>query len=80
MKKLVLLVGGLLLIPATAVWAAGGSSLTSGYNGSGGAELGLVQKSNGSLPFTGFSLTAVVVAGILLVAIGLLMRRARATN
>jgi hypothetical protein len=79
MKKLILLVGGLLLIPATAVWAAGGS-LTSGYSGSGGAEQGLVQKSNGTLPFTGFSLTAVVVAGILLVAIGLLMRRARATN
>jgi hypothetical protein len=45
----------------------------SGYGGSAGIR-GTVQKS-GSLPFTGLSLTFVVLAALALVALGFAMRR-----
>lgn len=78
MKKLVALVVALFCAPATAAWAAGGSTM-GGYGGEGKAQ-GLVQKAgtgagHGTLPFTGLSLTIVVVVGALLIVTGLLMRR-----
>jgi hypothetical protein len=77
MRKLSVLVAALVLIPATAALAAGGAT-SAGYGGAAGVQ-GLVSKSGGSgtLPFTGFSLVAVVVVGSLLVIAGLLMRRGR---
>lgn len=53
--------------------ALAGSS-QSGYAGVAGAVQGSVQKS-GSLPFTGLSLTAFTVAGLALVATGVLLYR-----
>ena len=58
---------------AVAPTALGGSS-RSGYAGVAGAVQGSVQKS-GSLPFTGLSLTAFAVAGLALVATGVLLYR-----
>jgi hypothetical protein len=58
---------------AVAPTAVGGSSQY-GYAGVAGAVQGSVQKS-GSLPFTGLSLTAFAVAGLALVATGVLLYR-----
>jgi hypothetical protein len=63
----------LALVAAPAAAAAGGSTLH-GYGGSAGAVQGTVQKS-GSLPFTGLSLTGVLIAGLVLVAVGVVIRR-----
>jgi hypothetical protein len=74
MKKLVSMsavLGLLVALPSTAL--AGGGSTLSGYGGSAGIR-GTVQKS-GSLPFTGLSLTFVVLAALALVALGFAMRR-----
>lgn len=46
----------------------------SGYGGNAGTVQGAVQKS-GSLPFTGLSLTAFLVLGLLLIAAGVVVRR-----
>ena len=64
--------GLLVALPSTAL--AGGGSTLSGYGGAAGSIRGTVQKS-GSLPFTGLSLTFVVLAAIALVALGYAMRR-----
>jgi hypothetical protein len=53
---------------------AGGQSSMSGYGGTAGTVQGAVQKS-GSLPFTGLSLTAFLIVGLLLIAAGVLVRR-----
>lgn len=60
------------LAAAPAAWA-GGSSM-SGYGGTAGTVQGAVQKS-GNLPFTGLSLTAFVIVGVLLIAVGVVVRR-----
>lgn len=78
MKKLVALIVVLVLTSATAAFAAGGAATDSGYGGN-AAVSGAVQKS-GSLPFTGLSLVGIVVAGVLLVAVGFLMRRVRTSS
>lgn len=78
MKKLVALIVVLVLTTATAAFASGGGSVTPAYTGN-AAVSGAVQKS-GSLPFTGLSLVGIVVAGVLLVAVGFLMRRARTSS
>jgi LPXTG-motif cell wall-anchored protein len=73
MKKVISLgsvVLGFLAVPAA--WA-GGSTL-SGYGGKAGTVQTSVQK-GGNLPFTGLSLTAFVVVGLLLVAAGVVLRR-----
>lgn len=62
---------GVLALPGLAL--AGGST-TSGYGGEAGAVQGTVQKS-GTLPFTGLSLTVVLVVGVALVVLGILLRR-----
>jgi hypothetical protein len=72
MKKLLVMTGVAALTSAPAAWAGG--SPVSGYGGAGGTIQGTVQKS-GALPFTGLNLTVVVAIGILLVGIGVLMRR-----
>ncbi|HZP73288.1 MAG TPA: LPXTG cell wall anchor domain-containing protein [Gaiellaceae bacterium] len=74
MKKLISAGGvvlGFLVVPAA--WAGGGSTL-SGYGGNAGTVQTTVQKS-GTLPFTGLSLTAFVVVGLVLVAAGFILRR-----
>jgi hypothetical protein len=73
MKKLISLgsvVLGFLVVPAA--WA-GGSTL-SGYGGKAGTVQTSVQK-GGTLPFTGLSLTAFVVVGLVLVAVGIALRK-----
>jgi hypothetical protein len=75
MKRLISMsavLGLVIALPSTAL--AGGGSTLSGYGGSAGSIRGTVQKS-GSLPFTGLSLTFVVLAAIALVALGFAMRR-----
>ena len=72
MKKL-LSVTALALLVAPAAMAAGGSTLH-GYGGSAGSVQGTVQK-GGTLPFTGLSLTGFLLAGLVLVAIGVWLRR-----
>ncbi len=61
------------VILAAAPTAMGGSS-QSGYAGTAGSVQGSVHKS-GSLPFTGLSLTAFAIVGLLLVAAGVLLHR-----
>lgn len=79
MKKLIALIVVLVLTSATAAFASGGAT-QSGYM-SGDQVLGAVQKSSGgTLPFTGLSLVGIVVAGVLLVAVGFLMRRVRSSS
>ncbi len=78
MKKLVSLgsvVLGFLAVPAA---YAGGSTL-SGYGGNAGTVQSSVQKS-GTLPFTGLSLTAFAVVGLVLVATGVVLRRRSARS
>jgi hypothetical protein len=72
MKKLYGIAALALMLAPSA--AAAGNSTLHGYGGSAGSVQGTVQKS-GTLPFTGLSLVAVVVAGLVLVAIGVLIRR-----
>ena len=75
MKKLISAGGvvlGFLVVPAAAL--AGGGSTLSGYGGNAGTVQSTVQKS-GTLPFTGLSLTAFVVVGLVLVAAGVVLRR-----
>ena len=72
MKKFLVVVGSALFLAPDA-FAAGGST-TSGYGGAAGAAQGVVQKS-GTLPFTGLSLAGVLVFGVLLLVLGLLIRR-----
>jgi hypothetical protein len=71
MRKL-LGVAGLALLVASPAFASGNSTLN-GYGGSAGAVQGTVQKS-GTLPFTGLSLMGFLVAGLVLVAVGALIR------
>jgi len=71
MKKYLGVVGIALLVAPSAF--AGGST-SAGYGGHAGAVQGTVQKS-GSLPFTGLSLTGVLVAGLLLLVVGVVIRR-----
>lgn len=75
MKKLILAGGavlGSLVVPAIAL--AGGGSTIPGYAGNAGTVQSKVQKT-GTLPFTGLSLTAFVVVGLVLVAAGIVLRR-----
>jgi len=72
MKKLVSAAVLALAVAPTA--AAAGSSTLHGYGGNAGSVQGTVQKS-GTLPFTGLSLTGVVIAGLVLVAVGVVIRR-----
>ena len=58
---------------AAAPTALGGSS-QAGYAGNAGSVQGTVQKS-GSLPFTGLSLTAFAIVGLLFVATGVVLYR-----
>jgi LPXTG-motif cell wall-anchored protein len=58
---------------AAAPTALGGSS-QAGYAGSAGNVQGSVQKS-GSLPFTGLSLTAFAIVGLLLIVTGVYLFR-----
>lgn len=71
MKKLLGVVGAALFVAPSAF--AGGST-SAGYGGHAGAVQGTVQKS-GTLPFTGLSLTGVLVAGLLLLIAGVVIRR-----
>jgi hypothetical protein len=73
MKKLSFAATTVFLTAVPAALASGGSSM-SGYGGTAGNVQGAVQKS-GSLPFTGLSLTAFVVLGVLLIAVGVVLRR-----
>jgi predicted transporter len=58
---------------AAAPTALGGSS-EAGYAGNAGSVQGSVQKS-GSLPFTGLSLTAFAIVGLLLIVAGVFLHR-----
>lgn len=78
MKKLVLTWGALAALALPALALAGGSTV-SGYGGEAGSVQGAVQKS-GTLPFTGLSLTIVLVVGVALVALGYLLRRGGRTS
>lgn len=85
MKKLVALAVALFCVPATAALAAAGGATRAGYSGEAGHVQGAIQKAgtasgNGTLPFTGLSLTVVVVVGALLIVTGLLMRRRHRPN
>jgi hypothetical protein len=71
MKKLMGAVG---LALAVAPSALASGSTVSGYGGSAGVAQATVQKT-GTLPFTGLSLTGVLLAGLVLVAAGVLIRR-----
>lgn len=62
------------VVALTAVPAASAGSPQSGYGGSGGSVQGTVQKA-GELPFTGLNLTVFAVAALLLVGVGLVLRR-----
>lgn len=80
MRKLFVLIGAFVLIPATAAWAAGGAATSAGYAGSAGTVQGALQKSgSGTLPFTGLSLVGVVAVGVVLVIAGYFLRRGRRT-
>ena len=72
-KKLSFATAVFLLAAAPAAMAGGQSSM-SGYGGTAGTVQGAVQKS-GSLPFTGLSLTAFLIVGLLLIAAGVFVRR-----
>ena len=61
------------VVLAAAPTALGGSS-QAGYAGSAGNVQGSVQKS-GSLPFTGLSLTAFAIVGLLLIVAGVFLAR-----
>jgi hypothetical protein len=69
----------LLLGPATAAYASGGTSV-GGYGGTEGVVQSQVAgaTASGGLPFTGMNLGLIVAAGVLLIVIGLLLRRQRA--
>ena len=54
--------------------AADNGSSQSGYGGSAGSIQAEVQQSGG-LPFTGLDITLLVVGGLLLAALGVLLRR-----
>ncbi len=79
MKKVISLgsvVLGFLVVPAA--WAGSGSTLA-GYAGKAGTVQTTVQK-GGTLPFTGLSLTAFVVVGLVLVAAGIALRKRTARS
>jgi hypothetical protein len=60
--------------------AQAGSPTTVGYGGKAGAVQGQVAAAShpgGTLPFTGLNLTFALLAGIVLVALGLYLRRSR---
>ena len=66
------------VVGAQAAYAAAPSLV--GYGGKAGAVQGQVATAShpaGTLPFTGLNLTAALLAGIVLVAIGLYLRRTR---
>lgn len=73
------------LLGSGSALAASGGALVSGYGGEGGnaqnqvaGVQGAVQSSaqSGALPFTGLSLALIVGAAVLLVVLGLVLRRA----
>jgi hypothetical protein len=73
-------IGGLvtLALLAVPVALAGGSLAGDVYGGTGGnVQSGVLgtQASSGSLPFTGLSLTFLVVLGLVLLGTGLMLRR-----
>lgn len=70
LKKIVFTAAVFMVAAPTAL--AGSSS--SGYAGNAGNVQGSVQKS-GTLPFTGLSLTAFVIIGLLLIATGVFLHR-----
>lgn len=74
MKRVALIGSALFGLVVPTVALAGGGSAQDGYGGVAGNVQGTVQKS-GTLPFTGLSLTIVLVVGLALVVAGLLMRR-----
>ena len=65
---------GLLVAPAA--FAAG--SAPSGYGGGAGVqnEVGGVQSAGGTLPFTGLDLALLVIGGLMLLVVGMVLRRA----
>jgi hypothetical protein len=71
MTKKILFVAAVFMAFAQTALAGSGSS---GYGGSAGAVQGSVQKS-GTLPFTGLSLTAFAIVGVLLIATGVFLHR-----
>lgn len=79
MKKVISL--GSVALGFLAVPAAWAGSTVSGYAGKAGTVQTSVQK-GGTLPFTGLSLTAFVVVGLVLVAVGFALRKrsARPSN
>jgi hypothetical protein len=62
------------ILALTVVPAASAGSPQAGYGGSGGSIQGTVQKA-GELPFTGLSLTVFAIGALLLVGVGLFLRR-----
>lgn len=80
MSRFTIKIGGLvaLALLAVPVALAGGSLAGEVYGGTGGnVQSGVLgtQASSGSLPFTGFSLTFLVVLGLVLLGTGLMLRR-----
>jgi hypothetical protein len=65
------------LVVAPAAFAAG-SAPTHGYGGGAGVqnEVGGVQAAGGALPFTGLDLALLVIGGVLLLVVGMVLRRA----
>jgi hypothetical protein len=68
-----------LVLPTAAF--AGNTSDTSGVLGSSGSGSGgALSESGGALPFTGLNLALIILAGLALVATGVLLRRRSATE
>jgi hypothetical protein len=78
-RFVVLGIGAMLVVPSVAL--AGNTSDTSGVLGaSGSGSGGALSESGGALPFTGLNLALIIVAGLALVATGVLLRRRGSTE
>ena len=69
-RKILFVAAGFMALAPTALAGSGNS----GYGGNAGGAQVSVQKS-GTLPFTGLSLTAFAIVGVLLIATGVFLHR-----
>ena len=76
--RYVLMAVPIALVVAPAAAFAAGTAPTHGYGGGAGVqnEVGGVQAAGGSLPFTGLDLALLVIGGLMLLVVGMVLRRA----